>query len=233
MRQGANQTTGRRIGAPAAALSPGGGADDAARRLDALLETGSVARHAAPDTTLCVQGEPADHLYRIISGTVRLCVYSESGRRHILHFARRGDVLGIFLLENWRFTAEAVDDVVLGWLSRRGVETEIAGDPALQAAHRRRVAREIESRERLLICLADLPAADRLFAFLEDFAPTATRRDGYARLPMTRQDIGDHLGLSLETVSRAFGELRRRGAIETSGHDRYRIRALRPHRDVA
>jgi len=207
-------------------VGPWLGSVAAAPRLDALFRTRATSRHVAPESLVCLDGEPASHLYRVASGTVRCCTLSAEGRRHIFQFATPGDVLGAALSARWWFTAEAVDEVIVSALPRGVVETALSGDGALSSELRELTAAEIARRERELMRLAYLPAPERLLSFLEDFAAAlGTGRDGHVRLPMTRQDIGDHLGLSLETVSRGFGDLKRRGRIEMKGTGRYRIPA--------
>ncbi|MEO1533862.1 MAG: helix-turn-helix domain-containing protein, partial [Pseudomonadota bacterium] len=82
-------------------------------------------------------------------------------------------------------------------------------------------------RERHLLRIASLPAEARLRGFLAEFTRQAGKdlqlASGFVSLPMSRRDIADHLGLTLETVSRAFGALRRRGQLELLGKAAFRL----------
>lgn len=181
-----------------------------------------VPRHVMPGGTIFLHGERADVIYQVVSGTVRCCTITSDGRRQIFRFARGGELLGFIDPETWHFTAEAVDHVILKAVPRASFERALMVDPALQHEVRALVSRELEARERQLCMLIHLPAVERLRWFLEEFA-ASRRAEGFVVLPMTRQDIGDHLGLTLETVSRGFGALKRSGAIEMRGTDRFRM----------
>lgn len=170
-----------------------------------------------------LQDEPVDRIYDIVSGTVRCHLTSEEGHRQVLRFATPGDVLGVAAGAAWHFSAEAVDDVVVRSITRDRFERALATDPAMTAAVRESVLQEVERLETHLMTLSSLRAMERLARFLEAFSTAGRRSGGYTVLPMTRQDIGDHLGLSLETVSRAFGELKRCARIHMQGPDRYRL----------
>ncbi len=181
-------------------------------------------RHVRPGEIVFLHGESADAIYQVVSGTIRCCTISEDGWRQIFRFARTDEFLGLVDLETWHFTAEAVDHVVLRTAPRERVERALQTDRRLQIAVRRFVAAELETRERQLATIAYMSAAERLRSFLQDFAGTRSST-GFIVLPMTRQDIGDHLGLTLETVSRAFGKLRSDGVIEMRGASRFRLAA--------
>lgn len=186
--------------------------DDRARLRD--FEAGS---------TILLHGAPASAVFRVVSGTVRCCTITESGRRHIFRFARAGDLIGLDEFDTWHFTAEAVDRVRLLAAPRETLERALLDDPALHGEMRALIARELAAREEQLVVVSAARAEERLLWFLAGFArrPDA---DGFTTLPMTRQDIGDHLGLTLETVSRVFSGLKRKGAIAMRGTNGFRLR---------
>ena len=191
-------------------------------RIAALFDARDGVRHVLPGAAVFIHGDRVETLYQIVSGTVRCCTILENGRRQIFTFARPGGFLGLAEIDRWHFTAEAVDHVILRTLPRDQLETKLRADPDLQSAIRHHVVQELAARERHLVTVAFMSAAERLRLFLTEFA-AERKAAGFIVLPMTRQDIGDYLGLTLETVSRAFGALRRGGAIETRGADRYRM----------
>lgn len=192
-----------------------------------LFREAGPARHVQPRGTILLHGEPTDALYRVDSGTVRCCTIDAGGHRQIFRFARSGEYLGFVDRKRWHFTAEAVDHVILRAVPRAAFEQALAEDAALRLEVHALVARQLEERERQLSMLVHLSAKQRLLHFLVAFAANR-RSDAFAVLPMTRQDLGDHLGLTLETVSRSFGALKRDGAIEMRGNDRFRIVAEPP-----
>jgi len=190
--------------------------------IDRLFSNRSAIQHVRPGGLVLLHGDNADTLYQVVSGTVRCCTIAEDGRRQIFRFARKDDYLGLVDLDTWHFTAEAVDHVIVRSVPRERVDAALAYDAALQKAVRAFTARELAARERQLIMLAYMPAEQRLKHFLLDLA-ASRNTDGFVVLAMTRQDIGDHLGLTLETVSRAFSALRRKGIIEMRGAERFRM----------
>ncbi|MDH3667855.1 MAG: helix-turn-helix domain-containing protein [Paracoccaceae bacterium] len=198
------------------------GETNAEARIAELFSSRLPVSHVLPDRAILLHGEPADTLYQIVSGTVRCCTFSEDGVRQIFRFASAGDYLGFSDFETWHFTAEAVDHVILRAIPRRRAEGAIARDPSLQLGLREMMCRELAARERHMFMLAYMPAEDRLRRFLCGFA---ARRGaaGFTVLPMPRRDIADHIGLTVETVSRAFSSLKRKGEIEMRGCDRFRV----------
>lgn len=187
-----------------------------------LFRDAPVPRHVQPGGTIFLHGERAQSVYLVVSGTVRCCTITQDGRRQIFRFARCGDLLGYVDAEVTHFTAEAVDHVILKAIPRAVFEHALADSPSLQRELRDLISAEIEVRERQLCALVHLQAVERLWWFLSGFA-ASRRTDGFVALPMTRQDIGDHLGLTLETVSRGFSALRRSGRLEMRGTDRFHL----------
>jgi CRP/FNR family nitrogen fixation transcriptional regulator len=158
------------------------------------------------------EGAPAEFVYRVISGTVRTIRLLDGGRRQISGFHFAGDTFGLESCETHRYSAEAVGPCQIALVSRRSLErsAERDGDAARQlwALTSREMARLLDHL-RLLSCKS---AVDRVAAFLVNLS----KRNCSATvdLPMSRVDIGDHLGLTLETVSRALQQLVRDRIIE-------------------
>ncbi|MEM7545391.1 MAG: helix-turn-helix domain-containing protein [Pseudomonadota bacterium] len=196
--------------------------DGAITRIDDLFCGSLNSLRFQPGQSIVVQGDKIEHLYQVVAGTVRCCSFTEEGRRQIFRFARAGDVLGFVDPERWHFSAEAVDCVVARSIPIARLEAALEQHSELRRDLRAYVARVLAERERQLSVLAFEPAAQRLLWFLKDFAKGRCG-DGYLSLPMTRQEIGDFLGLSLETVSRSFSTLRQSGMIEMKGTDRFRV----------
>lgn len=195
-----------------------------ATELDKLFSRHSLLQHFQPDSIVLLHGEPASMLYRIESGTVRCCTIGAEGHRQIFSFASKGDFIGISDIEQWHFTAEAVDCVTLRAVSRDVVERELKGNVILRHEFRSKLVHLLQRREEQLLAVISQKAHERLFRFLCDFASTRRHAHGAPiALPMCRRDIADHLGLSVETVSRAFSELKRSGKIELVTCEKYRI----------
>ncbi len=175
-----------------------------------------------PGQSIVLQGDRIDSLYQIVAGTVRCCSFTADGRRQIFRFARAGDLLGFVDPATWHFSAEAVDLVVLRSIPASRLVTALGHYPDLRDDLRAHAAKQLAERERQLSILAFKPATQRVLWFLQDFTDRHGKSD-FLTLPMTRQEIGDFLGLSLETVSRSFSILRSSGLIEMKGAERFRI----------
>lgn len=175
-----------------------------------------------PDSTILLDGDTADGMYLVTSGTVRCCTINSDGNRQIFRFATQGDVLGLSDIDTWHFTAEAVDHVKLKSIPRHSVEQALAVDISLRQELRALMCTQLQCREQQLLSMMTRKAPERLHGFLRDFAkdqPTGTT----IVLPMCRRDIADHLGMSFETVSRAFGLLKGAGLIDLVSAEKYRL----------
>ena len=197
-------------------------AEQAPARLADVFEAEARRKTVRAGTVLAGQGEPKARVFRVTGGIVRRCVYTAEGHRKILQFAGPGAFLGLGPGERWTVTLEAVGKTGLQSMPRRLFDAAIAARPALQEELSARLAAELAAREALLVLVAYTHAADRVRCFLESFAGLRDR-GAYVSLPMGRRDIADHLGLSMETVSRSFSLLRERGEIELRGAAEYRL----------
>ena len=169
-----------------------------------------------PGATIASQGSASDTIFRVLRGCVRVCAYSENGERRILQFLRPGDFIGLDDIDECITAREAVDMVVLAAISRRTFELELRQSDHFQKAVRRQLAQEIDAHATLFILTAQTSAVERVKLFLTTFAERRPSK-GFVALPMCRRDIADHLGLSMETVSRAFSTLKERGEITLKG----------------
>jgi CRP/FNR family nitrogen fixation transcriptional regulator len=156
--------------------------------------------------------EAADFLYQVVSGSVRTTRTLNDGRRQIAAFHLVGDVFGLECSGVHRVTAEAIEASEIA-LVRRAVLQRAVDDDGL-VAHQlwSLTSRELQRAEDHMVLLGRKTARERLGAFLVDLAarrPPSTAID----LPMSRSDIADHLGMTVETVSRTFSQLARERAI--------------------
>ena len=171
--------------------------------------------------TIAAQGSASDTVYRVLRGCVRVCAYSEGGERRILQFLSTGDYFGLDDIDECITAREAVDTVVVAAVSRRAFEAEMQHRTAFQNVVRRHLAREVGAHATLFMLTAKSSAVERVKLFLEEYASRRSS-NGFIALPMCRRDIADHLGLSMETVSRAFSTLRERGQIALRGANFFR-----------
>ncbi|MBX3455602.1 cyclic nucleotide-binding domain-containing protein [Ferrovibrio sp.] len=183
-----------------------------------------------PHQMLFQEGDAAEHVYTVTSGQVSLARSLPDGRRQIVDFAGPGDFLGLSLgLEEpvtHRLSAEALTQSRVCRLPRAAFNRLMQDEPALSRRALEFAARRIRASQEQQLSLGRKTAAERVASFLVDMAERNLARGGNASplsLPMTRADIADHLGLTLETVSRAFSRLRKLGLIKLEGADRVAI----------
>jgi CRP/FNR family nitrogen fixation transcriptional regulator len=201
-------------------------------QLTEALEAPGFAMAFARNEEIFGEEEPADFVYRVISGVVRTCRVLSDGRRQISGFHLPGDVFGLEMGEVHRRTAEAVSDVEIALVRRS----------ALHAAARREscAARELwtltacnlERAERHLMLLGRKSALERVACFLLDLAERAGAKAS-VDLAMCRTDMADYLGLTIETVSRSLSQLERDQLIELAGSRQIRFRRPSALRAVA
>jgi len=207
-----------RTGSAGAAIAGSG-------RLDALLALERIGgrRSFARNEAVFAEGDPGDCWYRVVSGTVRLCKLSADGRRHIAEFYFTGDCFGLENVPERLFAAEAVGDVIVMRYSRRATERAIDDDPSLARALRDMTLRDLANAQIRLFMLGRMSAPERVANFLLDMFE---RRDARRALdlPMSRNDIADYLGLTIETVCRVMSAFRRCGVIDIPSPHRVELR---------
>ncbi|MEM8790995.1 MAG: helix-turn-helix domain-containing protein [Pseudomonadota bacterium] len=178
----------------------------------------------APEAAIFLQGSPASFIYMVLKGHVRCSIITPSGRRHIVRFFRTGDLFGFEDFETRHSGAEAIDHVTLRRVPRGQLDQAIQGNPSLEQAVRDHICRELRIREKQIVRLAHLPAEARVASFIKELA-SQQAVNGEISLPMSRVDIADYLGLTVETVSRSFSTLRRKGVIQQSSPSKIRLMA--------
>lgn len=196
-------------GCPARALAVCQALADA--ELDSFGDIGDQQRFA-PKEALFRQGDEADAVYTITSGMVRLYRLLSDGRRQILGFLLPGDFIGLAPDARYASTAEAVTPVSVCRFDARAYAALAERKPHLLASLRRAAADELAAAQDHIVLLGRRSAEERVAAFLVALRGRLARRGGGAvtiALPMSRQDLADHLGLTIETVSRVISRLAR------------------------
>lgn len=166
------------------------------------------------------QDEDADLIYRLVRGAVRTSHLLVDGRRQIGDFYYEGDVLGVEMTSTHRFSAEALGDCEVLAIRRSGSAAYDAGQ--FDRMIWRATATELGRAQSHMLLLGRATACERVARFLLDIA--ARFRGEIVTLPMSRQDMADYLGLTIETISRMLGRLQAEGLVEFVGARRYRIR---------
>jgi CRP-like cAMP-binding protein len=170
------------------------------------------------------EGEPAEFVYKLITGAVRTCRLISDGRRQVSAFHFPGDVFGLELGRTHRFTAEAITGSRVALIRRSVLERAADRDEAVARQLWALALHELEDLQDHALLLGHKKATERVAAFL---LKLARRGPSLAlTLPMSRNDIADHLGLSLETVSRTFNQFVREDFISLAGARNVTLRDL-------
>jgi CRP/FNR family transcriptional regulator len=180
----------------------------------------------APGQSVFFEGDPAEFLFNVKLGVVKLFKLLADGRTQITGFLFPGDFLGLALLNKYSYSVEAVTAAELCKFPRREFEALLVRFPELEHRLLSNAANEIATAQDQMLLLGRKTAQERLATFLlmmRKRATSPTQADTVI-LPMSRQDIGDFLGLTIETVSRTVTRLRKSGAIELPDPNRVVIR---------
>jgi CRP/FNR family nitrogen fixation transcriptional regulator len=173
------------------------------------------------DQQIFGEGESADFIYKVVSGAVRCFRVLADGRRQISDFYLPGDVLGVEAGAERSATAEAITDTVL-LVARR---SSLMADGLDQGQRLWRLAIfELQRSREHALTLGRRAAGERVASFLMDLAER-TGADETLELPMSRQDMADYLGLTIETVSRTLTQLQAQRLIELSSCRHVRLKA--------
>ena len=187
-------------------------------------------RHLAFETrsTVMDEGDEARSIYLIIEGAVMLSKLLPDGRRQIIELLGPGDVFGITNTAVHDVCAETLSPTRLVAYDRRKVDET----PALQQLVSDRMRAQICHLHDHAVLLGRKSALERVATFLMRLVPgrggiacigPSRSNTAHVRVPMTRQEIADYLGLTLETVSRAFSQLKRDGYLAYGRNDEVTI----------
>jgi CRP/FNR family nitrogen fixation transcriptional regulator len=177
------------------------------------LDLSGVVMNFTADRQIYAEGDEARSFYKVVSGVVRTCRFLSDGRRQIDAFHMAGEVFGFEAGKDHRMAAEAVSDCTVVAYRRRGLEEVIAHDEKLGRWFFSHAMNSLALTREHLLLLGRGSAAQKISAFLLE-AAEREGSDGFIDLAMSRQDIADYLGLTIETVSRTLSQLERDGAIK-------------------
>ncbi len=169
------------------------------------------------------EGEAATHRYNLTSGCVRIYKLLGDGRRQIFGFLFPGDFLGLAIEDEYAYSAEAVVESHLCRFPQRDLEELISRYPALEKRLLGVTKHELAIAQEQMVLLGRKSAEEKVVTMLLTFSKRAQHRgqsENPVFLPMTREDLGDYLGLTTETVSRTMTQLKTKGVIQLK-HDRY------------
>jgi CRP/FNR family nitrogen fixation transcriptional regulator len=183
------------------------------------------------DEEIYGEDEPAEYVYQMIRGAVRTYKLLSDGRRQIGAFHLPGDVFGLESGASHRLAAEAILDTTLRLVKRKSLEQSAQNDVRVARDLWSITSGELQHAENHMLLLGRKTAMERVATFLLEM-DRRLAKTGMIALPMCRRDIGDYLGLTLETVSRSLSELQATGVLGLSSarqivlRDRQRLAVL-------
>ena len=180
--------------------------------LSGPIEMTGASMSFARNAEIYGENEPADYLYKVVSGAVRTYKVLSDGRRQIGAFYLPGDMFGLELGEEHAFSAEAITDTKVLVIRRSAVVGLAERDNAVARQLWALTGRELKRVQDHLLLLVKT-AQERVVSFLLEMSARMPAGNT-VELPMSRQDIADYLGLTIETVSRTLTHLASTAAIE-------------------
>jgi CRP-like cAMP-binding protein len=190
----------------------------------ALQAIGTTLR-CGRNATVFREGDPSVHIYKVVSGAIRTCRLLADGRRQIAGFFLPGDFFGLDWQSARTFTAEALADTVVIGYPRKLVEELGESTPAIHRLLMGMLCQGLAATQEHVVMLGRQTAHERLAWFLLRVRERTGRGDE-VDMPMSRMDIADYLGLTIETVSRGISEFKRRRYIAATSVHRMRLTAL-------
>ena len=162
------------------------------------------------------EGEPASHVFNVTEGLIKVYKLLPDGRRQVTGFLIAGDFLGLANDETYAYSAEAVTGAKLCRFSRKKLEGMLERFPQVERQLLSVASHELAAAQEQMLLLGRKTAKEKIASFLLGLSKRYEARglsSNPLHLPMSRNDIGDYLGLTTETVSRTFTQLKLSGSI--------------------
>jgi CRP/FNR family transcriptional regulator, anaerobic regulatory protein len=181
------------------------------------LSEASTTHTAAPGSSFITEGATASAFFNVTSGTARLYKLLPDGRRQITGFAGVGHFLGLAVSDIYAFSAEAIESVQYCRFSRPKLHALLDDFPAMEKRLLQLASSELVAAQEQMLLLGRKTARERVASFLlaqSQLGLLCRMPRTHFALPMTRGDIADYVGLTIETVSRTLTKLRSDGLID-------------------
>jgi len=190
--------------------------DHATPELEGLVGIG-ITVQARPGQTIVLEGDPCTHCCRVLTGAVRLYKGTADGRRQLIDFLVAGDCFGL-LGTRYSYSVEAITQTTLSKTPRATLAAAVRERPGLADRLIEFAAAELARAHEHMLLLGRKNAQEKVSSLLLELARrigTVGGRPAF-RLPLSRQEMADHLGLTIETVSRTMTRLKEDGLIALS-----------------
>jgi len=158
-----------------------------------------------------LQNDQSDYLYNITEGNVKIYQLLDDGRIQIIGFLYPGDFFGSYRNNKYNYCAEAIGDLKTCVFNQKILDKYLDENPILAKELLNKTSFELTLAQDRLTVLGKLNAAERLVKFLLNISEQRNRigwKNNPISLPMTRQDVADYLGITIETVSRELTNLK-------------------------
>ena len=158
-----------------------------------------------------LQNDQSDYLYNITEGNVKIYQLLDDGRIQIIGFLYPGDFFGSYRNNKYNYCAEAIGDLKTCVFNQKILDKYLDENPILAKELLNKTSFELTLAQDRLTVLGKLNAAERLVKFLLNISEQRNRigwKNNPISLPMTRQDVADYLGITIETVSRELSNLK-------------------------
>jgi len=182
------------------------------------------------------EGDTRTHVYQIESGAICLYKVMPDGRRQVLNIALPGDLIGLGSVSEHAFNAQATKHTRVRCMAASALHKLASEDGHFGLKLYEAISLELAASRELLLTVGQRSAMERVASFLLALSRRNARngeRTDAIKLPMTRADIGDFLGLTIETVSRTFTKLKLQGLIELDQSSGVRLLDVNALEDLA
>lgn len=195
--------------------------DSDMERLDDIIRRG---RPIQKGQLLFQQGEPFQSVFAVRTGALKTYTLASNGEEQITGFHLASELVGLAGYDNGNYplTAKALETTTVCEIPLTQLETLADDLPDLRKQLMRTMGTEIRHDQNMMLLLSKKNAEERVASFLLDISQRYARRGFSAthfRLPMSRVDISNYLGLAVETISRVFTRFQKNGLIETQGKE--------------
>ena len=201
----------------------------------AIAAGGSIRRFEHKEHVF-FEGDPRDNIYEVVEGVVSIYAITPDGRRQVISFCYPGTLLGFGHAESYLYNAEAISPVTLRSYPAGALERLATERPDLSQSLMSFMIAELTAARDQMLTLGRKSAPERIASFLLDLSrhnADCGEDPDTLELPMTRSDIADYLGLTIETVSRNFTKLRSEGVIDLRQTATVQIRDIERLEDIA
>lgn len=192
--------------------------------------------HMGRHQTLFLEQDPADCFFEIIEGTACLYKIMEDGRRQIVKFAIPGSIIGLTVAEQHELSAEIVCSTTVLRIRPRAFRQRMESDPKIAERIMNYMHSELLEAHEQILTIGQKTSIEKVATFIWQMAGQCECRQGpldHVPLQMTRSDIADFLGLTMETVSRTISYLQQVGMIANSSSSSIQIVDFRRLKELA